>query len=159
MRQLFNGGLRKRSHDNSLGPPLQVSRHVLQRLANAQRPFARNRVATQLLDRQLKGKTRAQRRLLKKQADVLAAEGARILAGCPLHLGGQVEQIQHLVVSEVEVAHQIWRRHLRNGPDRYRRGHGLSSSECLFTLMNNYTIWGLASIVISTISTCLLSVL
>jgi hypothetical protein len=101
-----------------------------------------------LLDRQFKSKARAQRRLLKKQADILTAEGARILGGRSLHLGGQVEEIEDLVVSEVEIAHQIGRRNLPNGPYRYRRGHEHPSTECLFTLMNNYTIWGLASIAI-----------
>src|SRR5882762_3454115 len=148
MRQLFNGGLRKRSRDDCLSPPLQVPRDVLQRFANAQRTFARDRVSTQLLDRQFKCEARAQRRLLKKQADILAAEGARIFGGSPLDLGSQVEQIEDLVVSEIEIAYQIWRRNLRNGPYRYCRGHELSSSECLFTLMNNYTFKGLASIVI-----------
>src|SRR5882724_1912782 len=148
MRQLLNGGLRKRSRDDRLRPPLQVPRDVLQRLANAQRTFARDGVSAQLLDRQFKCKARAQRRLLKKQADILTAERARILGGRPLYLGGQVEQVQDLVVSEIEIAHQIGRRNLRNGPYRYRRGHEHPSTEFLFTLMNNYTFRGWASIVI-----------
>src|SRR6266850_7160388 len=49
MRQLLNGGLRKRSRDDSLRPALQVPRDVLQRFANAQRTFARDGISTQLL--------------------------------------------------------------------------------------------------------------
>ena len=56
--------------------------------------------------------------------------------------------MEDLVVGEIEIAYQIGRRNFRNGPNRYRCGHKQSSSECLFTLMNNYTFKGRASIVI-----------
>src|ERR1022692_1129508 len=50
---------------------------------------------------------RAQGSLFEEQADVLALEGAGIVAGRLLHIEGDIEQAGQLVVGEVEVAAEV----------------------------------------------------
>ena len=66
LRQIFYGFLADRPGHNGIYPPAHVSRNIPNRFPNPQRTLAGNREPAQLLNTQLKGQTRAQRRFFEQ---------------------------------------------------------------------------------------------
>ena len=105
--QPIDGLLPEHPGDDAVHPAVQVARHVLQRLAHADRRLEKQRIAAQLFDGQLERQPRAQRGLLKQQRDGLARQRLRIIPRRPLDRGRQVQQITQLVVGQVQVPEQV----------------------------------------------------
>ena len=91
-RQIIHSLLEECSRHNSGNPAIQIPRHVFQWFADADRPVVQNGESAQLLNRQLKGNARAQRRLLKQQRQRLAAQSACITFGRTFHVRGKIKQ-------------------------------------------------------------------
>ena len=111
--------LRERAHDRAGDPALEVARDVFDGLAGAQRDLGRwlDDLATEFANGDHERRSRAQRRLLEEQRDVLTREGLSARpsgAALPLQLGGQIEHAHDLRVVEVENRQEVLR------PERHR---------------------------------------
>src|SRR5580698_2667257 len=89
--QFVDGRLREYTGDNSVGPAVKISRDVFYRLALPDGSVAGDRVAAQLLDRELEGHARPQRRLFEQEAEVTPGESLREAHRRAFDLAGEVE--------------------------------------------------------------------
>ena len=105
--QPLDGGLLEDAGDDAVHPAVEVARDILQRLPDADRPVDEERVAAQLLDRQLERQPGAQRGFFKQQGDGLAIERVGVIARRLLDLGGEIEQVKQLIVGKIEIAEQV----------------------------------------------------
>ena len=92
--QPLDGALFEDAGDDAIHPAVEVARDILERLADADRPIDEERIAAQLLDRQLERQPRAQRGFFKQQGDGLPIERAGIIARRLLDLGGEIEEVE-----------------------------------------------------------------
>ena len=109
--ELLQDVLRERPDDHAVDPALEVARDVGDRLAQPERDvrLQRDEMAAELADRDLEGRARPQRRLVKQHRDVAAVErvGGRRLApqrSIRLELRGELQAA--LEVGGVEVEHR-----------------------------------------------------
>ena len=136
VRQLFDGGLRKHARHDALRPAVQIPRDVFHRLALADGPDVIHRIAAQLLDRQLEGQPRAQRRLFKQKAEGTATERIRKIARGSFHPVGEIQKVGDLLLRQVEVAGKISRRRFQ---DRFNL-RGVHGQSPLYSGLNFYSV-------------------
>ena len=70
-------------------------------------PSLKTRAAAQLLDGEFERELGAQRRLFEEQGDGFAREGAGVVAGRALDVGGEIEEVEQFVVGEIEIFEEI----------------------------------------------------
>ena len=95
----FEHALLVDARDDALHPLLKVPRHVGNGFAFAEarlRVVKKHHEAAHALNANFKGDTRAQRRLLKDQRDVLVAKHGGIARGTRLDVRGALEQVAGL---------------------------------------------------------------
>ena len=110
-RKFAEQTLRERPDDDRVDPPLEISRHVGNRLALTERHVGlqRDHLAAELADSDLECRSRAQRRLLEQQCHMTAVQGRgrrRVTAKPPVLLQLRGKAQTSLEVAGIEVEHR-----------------------------------------------------
>ncbi len=133
--------LRERANDQCANPSLQIARDVLKGLACTfcERGGEVQRVATELANRDLESRSRAQRGLFEQQGDVQAGECCRrrCLASEPpvgLHLRRDSQQSVEIVRRQIEDRQEVL------GETRRRRATSIHVTSYVYSpLMRTYS--------------------
>ena len=113
MRQFVHRVLREDARHDALRPAVQIAGDVLDRLALADRADRSDGIAAELLDRQLEGHPRAQRRLFEQQAEVAPGECLGEARGVRLICAARSRTRSERVLGQIEVLGQVLDQRLR----------------------------------------------